>query len=772
MLMMGLYALLTSTASAVNLAQHAPAFSLVTIQGEPIKINDDRDRNVLLFFGTSWCDNTKKAIPTLNKIHRDIPQTDLKVIFIAPHQHPEELLVFAKTNAITCSIVPDPTGIISTKYRVSRVPICLFIDAKGIVQYKGPLTTETIWQLMAGEKIVSPTNAQNRFRQPQNKSTDPLKSKDKLRRVIVELDEPPTHAKHLAKKAIHKRQSQLTAHTRKIGGRIIHNYGKWKNKIVVEIDEDKLELLSSLPKFKSVKEDVKVRALLEDSVYQIKADYAWSNAITGAGILVGVIDTGIDTNHPDLQNVVVNQYDFFNDTSDVIDDNGHGTHVAGIIASQGLTYRGVSFDVGLLGAKVLNGSGEGYASDVIQGIQWCVDQGADVINLSLGEGLFTETCDQLEMAQAVNDAVDAGVVVICASGNDGNPNQIVSPACASKAIAVGAVDKADGIASYSDGGVELDLVAPGGDTFGGTHFPEIASTFSTIVANDPYLCMYYVGEQCYDDYFLAEGNRYIRAVGTSMAAPHVAGAAALLLERNPSLTPQDIKSILQDNADDLGAPGWDNIYGWGRINIERALDNLPTQPSELNITITDPNAIRTVALGQEFPLNVQVNCLGGDGCGEVQVLAQYHPGSQGDDYLNISPTTDLSTTDQNPVTLGALSGYTFETEVPVVFDVHTTLDISDNITTKQTGMTTSPIGSTLLSDYHTGDLEPGDALGAISENVEQIYSFDIPNGMVKKMTVQMENYMVIHFDDPLSQWQVYTANPAGDSLHFVADYTP
>ncbi|MCK4998669.1 MAG: S8 family serine peptidase, partial [Anaerohalosphaera sp.] len=467
----------------MSLVQHASDFSFVTIYGEPVKISDYRGGNVLLFFGTSWCDNTKKVIPALNKIDRGFLQSNLRVIFIAPRQQPEELFDFAKENDISCTIVPDTTGIISVKYRINRLPQCVFIDGEGIVQYTGPLVTETIWRLMAGEKVILPTNAQNRFNISRNISSDPLK--DKLRRVIIELDESPGLSKRLAKNNIKKRRSQLAASTQTIGARVIHNYGKWKNKIVLEIEEDKLDLLRSLPHFKSVKEDVKVRALLEDSVYQIKADYAWGNSITGTGILVGVIDTGIDSYHPDLRNVVVDQYDFYNDTSDVIDDNGHGTHVAGIIASQGLTYRGVSFDVGLLGAKVLSENGEGYSSDVILGIQWCVDQGADVINLSLGEGLFSSTCDHLDMAQAVNEAVDAGVVVVCASGNDGNPNQIVSPACASKAIAVGSVDKADGIASYSDGGTELDLVAPGGDTLGGTNFPGIASTFSTVVANDP-----------------------------------------------------------------------------------------------------------------------------------------------------------------------------------------------------------------------------------------------------------------------------------------------
>ncbi|MHC4656853.1 MAG: S8 family peptidase [Planctomycetota bacterium] len=232
--------------------------------------------------------------------------------------------------------------------------------------------------------------------------------------------------------------------------------------------------------------------------------------MTGQGVKVCVVDTGIDYTHPDLQNKVIAQFDFTTYTEDAMDDNGHGTHCAGIIASEGLQYRGVSHDVSLMGAKVLDYSGAGYSSDVILGINWCVEQGADVISLSLGEGLYSGTCDFVDMAQAVNNAVDpCGVVVVCAAGNDGVPTAMVAPACASKAIAVGAVDKLDNIASYSDGGSELDLVAPGGDALGGTSFPEIVSTFSTFVANNPFYCLYLIGEACRGGRGFAAGGKFV-----------------------------------------------------------------------------------------------------------------------------------------------------------------------------------------------------------------------------------------------------------------------
>jgi len=438
-----------------------------------------------------------------------------------------------------------------------------------------------------------------------------------------------------------------------------------------------------------------------------------------------------------------------------------------------LQYRGVSYDVALLSAKVLDYTGNGYASDVILGIEWCVEQGADVISLSLGEGLYSGTCDDDDMAKTVNEAVDAGVVVACAAGNDGEPNAMVSPACASKAIAVGAVDKSDGIASYSDGGIELDLVAPGGEQLGGTNFAEIVSTYSTEVANNPLYCFYLIGEECYDNYFVVDGTRYIRAIGTSMATPHVAGAAALLLEENPYLSPSQVKTTLEQNADNLGVPGWDKTSGWGRINIEKALDNIPLEPADLLVKITEPNSADTITVHQQFGLTTEVECFGGDGCGEVLVHAQFCSGYDCNDFVDINSATAMSTLDNNPNELGILSGSTIETDVPVVFDVQTMLDISQSAYTKSVNPNSSLVGSTLPGEYNTGDLEPRDGYGAIGEDAQELYRFEIPAGLVKTLKVRMENYMVIHWDyPPFAGWYVYTSNANGDDLHLVGDCIP
>lgn len=756
-------------ALATGALQPTPDFSLAELDGNSVSLNALRGRNVLLVFGTTWCPHCDAALPILENLCATFGDEELEVVFVVIRQDAKEVAEFFGEPEPPYSILLDDSGIVSRRYGIKRIPTAVFVDQEGLIQYRGRLKEETVWLLMAGERPVGSEGFDDKVRASDRfaKSGDP--NRPGTKRFIVELDEKPWFSKTLSETARNSRRAEFRRAAENIGGRIIHNYGKWKNRIVVEVPADRVQRLRELPRFKSFKEDRRVYALLEDSAYQIRADYAWDNAITGQGVKVCVVDTGIDYSHPDLQNKVVAQYDFTRGTEDAMDDHGHGTHCAGIIASEGMVYRGVSHDVALMAAKVLDYSGAGYASDVVLGINWCVAQEADVISLSLGEGLYSGTCDYDDMAQAVNAAVDAGVVVACAAGNDGNPNAMVAPACASKAIAVGAVDKIDSIASYSDGGSELDVVAPGGDLLGGTHYPEIVSAYSTEVANNPEYCLYLIADICWDDYFVVEGTRYIRLVGTSMAAPHVAGAAALLLEENPHLTPAQVKDVLEENADDLGAPGWDNIYGWGRVNVERALDNMPPEPVELNVNITEPNVTGTFTVGGEFVLSADVDCFGGDGCGDVLVHAQFCSGRDCNDFIDINTVTALSTMDENPNEIGVLSGYTVETGVPLIFDANTTFDISEEIYTRSMNVETAFIGSTSVTQHNTGDLEERDGIGAVGEDAEQLYEFEIPPGVVTRISIRMEHYLVFQWDEPESGWYIYTSNANGDQLHRVGD---
>jgi len=311
--------------------------------------------------------------------------------------------------------------------------------------------------------------------------------------------------------------------------------------IVVHVNSAKLKELQADPNVERIVEDQVVHASLDLSVPQIGANMVYASGITGQGTKVCVVDTGVDDTHPML-NQLIAEHDFVNNDNDATDDNGHGTHVAGIIASKDSLYRGVAPGSSLMAAKVLDNTGTGTTSGVVQGINWCVSNGADVINLSLGGGLSVGTCDANPDAMEVNNAVAAGVVVVSASGNNGRISQISSPACASGAIAVGAVDDFDGRTAFSNEGSQLAIVAPG-------------VTITSLKAP-------------------INGGGFTSLTGTSMATPHVAGLAALILDKNLNLTPTQVRTAIQSNALDLGTPGFDTIYGYGRIRAINSVNSV------------------------------------------------------------------------------------------------------------------------------------------------------------------------------------------------------
>lgn len=326
--------------------------------------------------------------------------------------------------------------------------------------------------------------------------------------------------------------------------------------VVANIDMTTIKSIQSDPNVERVVEDSLVRMSLSTTVPIIGANSVHASGITGQGSKVCIVDTGVDDTHPAL-NPLIAQFDFVNGDNDATDDEGHGTHVAGIVASTDATHRGVSYGTSLMAAKVLNATGDGWMSDVISGINWCVANNADIINLSLGGGLFTGTCDSNPDAVAVNNAVTSGVVVAVASGNDGAGNAVSSPACASKAIAVGAVTDGDGRTPFSNEGPQLDVVAPGSP---------VTSLRAPI-----------------------NGGGFVTFQGTSMATPHVAGLAALILDKNPNLTPTQVRAAIENNALDLttppAVPGFDPVYGWGRIRALNSINSiLPDSGSVVSST--------------------------------------------------------------------------------------------------------------------------------------------------------------------------------------------
>lgn len=298
--------------------------------------------------------------------------------------------------------------------------------------------------------------------------------------------------------------------------------------------------------------DGKVEADLHDSTTQIGAPTAWDAGIDGTGVTVAVLDTGVDADHPDLAGQVVAEENFStNATAD--DGHGHGTHVAATVAGTGAASDGVRSGVApgadLISGKVLSNAGTGYDSDIIAAMEWAADMGADVVNMSLGGGP-TDGTDP--MSQAVDELSAASdMLFVISAGNDGPGTSTVgTPGAADSALTVGAVDRDDSLADFSSRGPRIgDLAVK----------PDITAPGVGIVAAR------------------AAGTRlgspvdetYTAASGTSMAAPHVAGAAALLAAQHPDWSQARLKDALISTAE---AQGDQTAYeqGGGRVDVARA----------------------------------------------------------------------------------------------------------------------------------------------------------------------------------------------------------
>jgi len=336
-----------------------------------------------------------------------------------------------------------------------------------------------------------------------------------------------------------------------------------------------VEVLSSVPGVVSVSSEKKVRALLTPddpgiinqwALDKVDAYEAWDIALGTHEVVVGVLDTGIDWNHPDIAaNIWSNEqgyhgYNFIEDNWFPMDDNVngydddgdwvanlytyHGTHVAGIVGAatdNGVGMAGLA-QVRLMAVKVMNDSGEGTDSIVSSGIRWATDNGANVIVMSLGvDGT------SLPLMNAVDYAASRGVVLVAAAGNAGT-STLSYPAAFPNVIAVGATDNMDRRADFSNFGSELDVMGPG------------VNIYST-----------------------QGGGSYQYLSGTSAAAPHVAGVAALMLSVNPALTPEDVGEVINETARDISISGYDTGTGWGVVNAFGAIEAV----AEPTVTITD-----------------------------------------------------------------------------------------------------------------------------------------------------------------------------------------
>ncbi|MCY7296156.1 S8 family serine peptidase [Alteromonas sp. a30] len=343
------------------------------------------------------------------------------------------------------------------------------------------------------------------------------------------------------------------------------------NTLVVEASEDNIEKIKAISGVKAVYEDRKVQAFLDESVPSIGANRVWrmkdssGRNITGEGIRVAILDTGVDYTHAALGRClgvnckVMGGYDFVSDDDDPYDENGHGTHVASIVASSSWV-SGVAPDAKIYAYRVLDENADGFVSTIIQGIERSVDpdqnpatdDAVDIINMSLGGG---GSFDDI-LSQASNEAFLEGVLVVAAAGNDGDYESIGSPAAAEHVLTVGSVNDLAIPSSFSSKGSAK-----------GTSYikPEISAPGENITAASP-------------------RHNLKELSGTSMASPHVAGAAALLMQAKPKLSVFEIKSQLISGALELQYEPY--VVGSGRLDIAQAVQN--------NIIVDKP----TLFLGQ------------------------------------------------------------------------------------------------------------------------------------------------------------------------------
>ncbi len=324
------------------------------------------------------------------------------------------------------------------------------------------------------------------------------------------------------------------------------------NGVAINMPEGSADKLKELKNVKYIEKDITFSATLDKATAIVGAPQVWDLGYTGKGVKVALIDTGIDTSHPDLKGKVVEWKDFVNNKDKPYDDFGHGSHCAGIIGGTGAAskgkYKGVAPDVQFIGIKVLDKKGQGSMSAIVKGIDYAANSDADVISMSLGSDEHSNAvCD------AVTNAVKKGKIVVVAAGNSGpNPKTIGCPSDNPYVITVGATDKTDKIASFSsrgpckDGCAKPDICAPG--------MSIISCRASGTNPN-----------KAIDKYYLSES-------GTSMACPMVSGSVALMVQKNHSMTCKNAKAILEKTARQLGNGVPNSNYGYGRVSIKNAID--------------------------------------------------------------------------------------------------------------------------------------------------------------------------------------------------------
>lgn len=328
------------------------------------------------------------------------------------------------------------------------------------------------------------------------------------------------------------------------------------NAVSIEVPEKKINSLKSNPNVAHVEEDIILKVnYFNDKLYEqiitypiaaLNGQESWNSGLTGTGVRIAVIDSGV-SRHSDL--IIAGGQSFVDYTDSYYDDNAHGTHVAGIISAENnsIGIVGIAPDSRIYALKVLDSAGEGYLSDIIEAIDWSIENNMDIINMSLGTDI-----DSPLFKQAVDRAYSNGILVVAASGNDGVAT-VGYPAAYDSVIAVGATDPGRQLAEFSNTGPEIEVVAPGVDVI--SLYPD---------SSKPYEMM----------------------SGTSMATPYASGVLALWKQLYPNATVDELRTKLHQYVIDLGAPSRDSKFGYGLVQAPTSLNALPVPSNFIASNVT------------------------------------------------------------------------------------------------------------------------------------------------------------------------------------------
>lgn len=446
---------------------------------------------------------------------------------------------------------------------------------------------------------------------------------DGVARVIVALRLPYASAAASARKLqVSQVQNRVIQALSATGFQLVHRYQTAPG-LVAEVTSQGLDILRRHPDVWAVAPDMRLHVTLSESAALIRADRVQSElGLTGAGVNVAVLDSGVDLAHPDLADHIVAQHCFSkgdcppgrtDEGESAQDEHGHGTHVAGIITSRGaVSPRGIAPDAGIVAVRIMDATGSGWNSDLVAGLDWIIANQArlsvKVVNLSLGAGRYSDGCDAQDantilLGEAIGAVRRAGIMVAAASGNEGLTGAMTAPACISGVMSVGGVydgnlgpaswqscndatTTTDQVVCFSDSGIGLDLLAPG----------------AVIVST-------------------ALGGGQVSKSGTSMAVPHVAATAALMLQAHPSLTLTEIETVLKntgapirDQRNGIVAPRVDALAAVTRVVSDHITASVSIVPASLRVTAGSTattalqvNAVRdlyTVTLRLAFDPNI------------------------------------------------------------------------------------------------------------------------------------------------------------------------